>query len=79
MKYSKNYSHNRISKNRKEGTYHSNDKPKFYIIPKGVANMENLFDLRERFKGPKNDVITEISSATSHANGYRNTTSPNTY
>jgi hypothetical protein len=24
-------------------------------------------------------VITEISSATSHANGYRNTASPNTY
>jgi hypothetical protein len=24
-------------------------------------------------------VITEISSSTSHANGYRNTTFPNTY
>jgi hypothetical protein len=24
------------------------------MIPKGVANLENLFDLRERFRGPKN-------------------------
>jgi ribonuclease HI len=38
----------------KRGTDHPNDKPKFHTIPKGVANLENLFDLRERFKGPKN-------------------------
>jgi hypothetical protein len=37
----------------KKGTYHSDDKPKFHTIPKGVANLENLFDLRERFRGPK--------------------------
>jgi hypothetical protein len=24
------------------------------MIPKGIANLENLFDLRERFKGSKN-------------------------
>jgi hypothetical protein len=30
------------------------DKPRSHMIPKGVANLENLFDLRERFKGSKN-------------------------
>jgi hypothetical protein len=35
-------------------TYHSNNKPRFHTIPKGVANLENLFDLREIFKGSKN-------------------------
>jgi hypothetical protein len=24
-------------------------------IPKGIANLENLFDLKEQFKGPKNE------------------------
>jgi len=35
-------------------TYHSNNKPSFHTTPKGVANLENLFDLRERFKGSMN-------------------------
>jgi hypothetical protein len=35
-------------------TDHSTDKPRFHTIPKGVANLENLFDLRERFKGSTN-------------------------
>jgi hypothetical protein len=39
----------------KKGKYHIDDKPKFHTIPKGVANIENLFDLRERFRGPKNE------------------------
>jgi hypothetical protein len=30
------------------------DKPKAHTIPKGIENLENLFDLKERFKGPKN-------------------------
>jgi hypothetical protein len=29
-------------------------KSKSYTIPKGIANLENIFDLKERFKGPKN-------------------------
>jgi hypothetical protein len=33
------------------GTDQSTDKPRFHTILKGVANLENLFDLRERFKG----------------------------
>jgi len=37
------------------GTYHPDEKPKFHTIPKCVANLENLFDLRERFKGMKNE------------------------
>jgi hypothetical protein len=28
--------------------------PKLHTIPRGVVNLENLFDLRERFKNPKN-------------------------
>jgi hypothetical protein len=32
-------------------TYQSTDKPRSHMILKGVANLENLFDLRERFKG----------------------------
>jgi hypothetical protein len=40
-----------------KGKYHAEDKPKFHMITKGVANMENLFDLRERFRGPKNEKI----------------------
>jgi hypothetical protein len=31
-----------------------NEKPRSHMIPKGVANLENIFDLRERFKGSKN-------------------------
>jgi hypothetical protein len=31
----------------KKGTNHSNNKPRFHMIPKWVANLENLFDLRE--------------------------------
>ena len=30
------------------------DKSKGHVIPKGIANLENIFDLKERFKGPKN-------------------------
>jgi hypothetical protein len=30
------------------------DKPRSHTILKGIANLENLFDLRERFKGSKN-------------------------
>jgi hypothetical protein len=30
------------------------DKPRFHTISKGVANLEKLFDLRERFKGSTN-------------------------
>jgi hypothetical protein len=30
------------------------EKSKSHMIPKGVANLENLFDLKERFKGSKN-------------------------
>ena len=29
-------------------------KPKLHTIHKGVVNLENLFDLREKFKHPKN-------------------------
>jgi hypothetical protein len=36
------------------GTDHSNNNPRFQTIPKGVSNLENLFDPRERFKGSKN-------------------------
>jgi hypothetical protein len=28
-------------------------KSKSHMIPKGIANLENLFDLKERFKGSK--------------------------
>jgi hypothetical protein len=38
-----------------KGTYQSDKKPRFHMIPKGVANLENLFDLRERFRGSKNE------------------------
>jgi hypothetical protein len=37
----------------KKGKYHFDKKPKFHTIPKGVINPENLFDLRERFRGEK--------------------------
>jgi hypothetical protein len=30
------------------------DRSKSHTIPKGITNLENLFDLRERFKGSKN-------------------------
>jgi hypothetical protein len=30
------------------------DKESSHMIPKGVANLENIFDLRERFKGLTN-------------------------
>jgi hypothetical protein len=30
------------------------EKSKSHIIPKGIANLENMFDLTEQFKGPKN-------------------------
>jgi hypothetical protein len=36
------------------------DKSKGHTIPKGIDNLENLFDLMERFKGPKK-VNTGIS------------------
>jgi hypothetical protein len=38
----------------KPETNQSTDKPRSHTIPKGVANLENLFDLRERFKGTTN-------------------------
>jgi hypothetical protein len=41
----------------KRGIDHPNDKPKFHTIPKGVANLKNIFDLRDSFKGPKNAKI----------------------
>ena len=41
----------------KEGTDHSNNKPRFHRILKGVANLENLFNLMEIFKGSKNTKI----------------------
>jgi hypothetical protein len=41
-------------------TYHSSTKPRFHTIPKGVANLENLFDLRERFKGSTNKKIGSL-------------------
>jgi len=34
--------------------------PKLHTIPRGVVSLENLFDLREKFKKPKN---TKISSS----------------
>jgi hypothetical protein len=37
--------------------YHSNNKPRFHMILKVVTNLENLFDLRERFKASKNAKI----------------------
>jgi hypothetical protein len=36
------------------GTDNSNNKLKFHTMPKGVENLENLFNLREIFKGSKN-------------------------
>jgi hypothetical protein len=30
------------------------DKLNSHTIPKGIANLENIFDMKERFKGPKN-------------------------
>jgi len=30
------------------------DKSKSHTNPKGIVNLENLFDLKEQFKGPKN-------------------------
>lgn len=30
------------------------DRSKSHTIPKGIANLENLFDLKECFRGPKN-------------------------
>jgi hypothetical protein len=38
----------------RDETDQSTDKPRFQTISKGVANLENLFDLRERFKGSTN-------------------------
>jgi hypothetical protein len=35
-------------------TEHHVDELKDHMIPKVVVNLENLFDLKERFKGPKN-------------------------
>jgi hypothetical protein len=34
----------------------SNDptQPKLHTMPRGVVSLENLFDLQERFKKPKN-------------------------
>ena len=39
----------------KKGKDHFDEKPKFHTIPKGVANLKNLFDLREIFRGAKNE------------------------
>jgi hypothetical protein len=33
------------------------DRSKSHTIPKGIANLENIFDLKEQFKGPKNAKI----------------------
>jgi hypothetical protein len=41
-------------------TYHSSNKLKFHTILKRVANLENLFDLRERFKGSTNIKIGSL-------------------
>jgi hypothetical protein len=30
-----------------------NEKPRSHMIPKGLTNLENIFNLRERFKGSK--------------------------
>jgi hypothetical protein len=38
----------------KKRKYHSSNKPKFHTIPKGVASLENIFDLREGFTRQKN-------------------------
>jgi hypothetical protein len=38
----------------------STGKPRSHTIPKGAVNLENLFDLRERFKGPM-DTKTQSS------------------
>jgi hypothetical protein len=40
------------------------DKSKSHTIPKGIANLENLFDLKEKFKRPKNTKT--ISSCPLH-------------
>jgi hypothetical protein len=45
---------------KKGRTDQSNNKPRFHTIPKGVANLKNLFNLRERFKGSMN-TKTRIS------------------
>jgi hypothetical protein len=36
------------------------DKPRYHMILKAISNLENLFDLREIFKGSKNEK-TRIS------------------
>jgi hypothetical protein len=41
---------------------HSNNRPRFHMISKGVANLENLFDLREIFKGSNNTKNREFIS-----------------
>jgi len=35
-------------------TDQSTEKSKSHMIPKGISNLENIFDLRERFNGSKN-------------------------
>jgi hypothetical protein len=40
-----------------KGIDHSDKKPKFHRIAKGVANLENLFDIREIFRRPRNAKI----------------------
>jgi hypothetical protein len=42
---------------KKKGIDHSNNKSRFHMISKGVSNLENLFNLREKFKGSKNTKI----------------------
>jgi hypothetical protein len=32
-------------------------RPKLHTFPKGANNLENLFDLRDKFKGPLNVKI----------------------
>jgi hypothetical protein len=39
---------------KKPETNQSTNKPRSHTIPKGVANLENLLDLSERFKGSMN-------------------------
>jgi hypothetical protein len=53
---------------KRDETDQSNDKPRFQTIPKWVANLENLFDLRERFKGSTN---TKTGIFLSHVQDYK--------
>jgi len=37
--------------------------PKLHIIPRGVVNLKNLFNLREKFKHPKNVKTSSYSDS----------------